>query len=197
MLAMRLRLRDNASSIEDLEAKVAQWRQRFYLEEDNYHRDTQVKPAWDRAVIERERARHSGPCLHDDHRRGDLDPRHLAPESALELRPATDDFIVLGIGGSALGNRAVQRGLNPVTWNDLPRAERLEVPALERRVLDHVFQREGRHRFRAECRGWRDDNPDREPCDQHNRHRDENAFSNRGHALMINRPDCEGDPQGR
>ena len=57
MLTMRLRLRDNASTIEELEAEVAQWRQRFYLEEDNYHRDTQVKPAWDRALEQLEAAR--------------------------------------------------------------------------------------------------------------------------------------------
>lgn len=50
MLAIRLRLRDNAISIKGLESQVAQWRTRFYLEQDNYHRDTQVKPAWDRAL---------------------------------------------------------------------------------------------------------------------------------------------------
>jgi hypothetical protein len=52
LLDLRLRLRDNSLSIKTLEDEVAQWRQRFYLEEDNYHRDSQVKPAWDRAQEE-------------------------------------------------------------------------------------------------------------------------------------------------
>ena len=57
LLEMRLGWRDRAAGITVLEAEVAKWRQRFYLEEDNYHRDNQVKPAWDRSLQELELAR--------------------------------------------------------------------------------------------------------------------------------------------
>ena len=50
-------------------------------------------------------------------------------------RPNTDNLIVLGIGGSALGNIALQAALNPLTWNLLPREKR-NGPRLF--VLDNV-----------------------------------------------------------
>ena len=40
---------------------------------------------------------------------------------ARALRARTDNLIVLGIGGSALGNIALQSALNPTTYNLLPR----------------------------------------------------------------------------
>ncbi|MCP3903290.1 MAG: glucose-6-phosphate isomerase [Planctomycetes bacterium] len=51
---------------------------------------------------------------------------HLSAVDALvtKLAPGTDDLIVLGIGGSALGNSALQAALNPPTWNLLPREKR-------------------------------------------------------------------------
>lgn len=39
-------------------------------------------------------------------------------------RPRAENLIVLGIGGSALGNIALQAALNPATYNLLPREER-------------------------------------------------------------------------
>ena len=56
-------------------------------------------------------------------------PRHKTyPDSVKTLadkfRPATTDLIVLGIGGSALGNIALQAALNPSTYNLLPDAKR-------------------------------------------------------------------------
>lgn len=51
------------------------------------------------------------------------------------LRPRTENLLVLGIGGSALGNIALQAALNPLTWNLLPR-ERRNGPRLF--VLDNV-----------------------------------------------------------
>ncbi|MHC4217515.1 MAG: glucose-6-phosphate isomerase, partial [Planctomycetota bacterium] len=36
------------------------------------------------------------------------------------LKPQTDELIVLGIGGSALGAIALQTALNPLTWNVMP-----------------------------------------------------------------------------
>ncbi|MEM7230216.1 MAG: glucose-6-phosphate isomerase [Planctomycetota bacterium] len=39
-------------------------------------------------------------------------------------RATTDNLVVLGIGGSALGNIALQAALNPVTYNLMPREER-------------------------------------------------------------------------
>jgi glucose-6-phosphate isomerase len=41
-----------------------------------------------------------------------------------KLRDRTDNLIVLGIGGSALGNIALQAALNPQTYNLLPRKRR-------------------------------------------------------------------------
>lgn len=51
------------------------------------------------------------------------------------LRPRTENLVVLGIGGSALGNIALQAALNPLTWNLLPREKR-NGPRLF--VLDNV-----------------------------------------------------------
>ena len=47
-----------------------------------------------------------------------------------------DDFVVIGIGGSALGNRMVQAALNHPEWNLLPKAKRRGRPRLH--VLDNV-----------------------------------------------------------
>ncbi len=62
---------------------------------------------------------------------------HVAAVKALvqRLAPQTDNLVVLGIGGSALGNIALQAALNPVTWNHMPRGERVG-PRLF--VLDNV-----------------------------------------------------------
>jgi glucose-6-phosphate isomerase len=82
-------------------------------------------------------------------------PRHKTyPDSvktlANKFRPATTDLIVLGIGGSALGNIALQAALNPSTYNLLPDAKRggprLFVldnvdPALVGDVLDFIGPR--------------------------------------------------------
>lgn len=47
-----------------------------------------------------------------------------------------DNFVVLGIGGSALGPSAVQQALNPYYYNELPRAERQGRPRFY--VVDNV-----------------------------------------------------------
>jgi glucose-6-phosphate isomerase len=62
---------------------------------------------------------------------------HLAAVGELveRLRDATENLLVLGIGGSALGNHAVQAALNPLTWNLMPREAR-RGPRLF--VLDNV-----------------------------------------------------------
>lgn len=43
---------------------------------------------------------------------------------AAELRPSTENLVVLGIGGSALGNIALQNALNSSVYNLLPRDKR-------------------------------------------------------------------------
>src|SRR5438552_3556514 len=43
---------------------------------------------------------------------------------ANELRGSAENLLVLGIGGSALGNIALQTALNPSTYNLLPREQR-------------------------------------------------------------------------
>jgi len=52
-----------------------------------------------------------------------------------ELRPGTTDLVVLGIGGSALGNIALQTALNPVTYNLMSDRKR---PGPRLFVLDNV-----------------------------------------------------------
>ena len=47
-------------------------------------------------------------------------------EEAARIREEFDDFVVLGIGGSALGPTAVQQSLNHLHYNDLPREKRNE-----------------------------------------------------------------------
>ena len=43
---------------------------------------------------------------------------------AADIREKNDYFVVLGIGGSALGPSAVQKALNHIHYNDLPKAKR-------------------------------------------------------------------------
>ena len=45
-------------------------------------------------------------------------------KTAEKVRNQCDDFVVLGIGGSALGPIAVQQALNHLHYNDLPRERR-------------------------------------------------------------------------
>jgi len=52
-----------------------------------------------------------------------------------KYRPDTTDLVVLGIGGSALGNLAIQAALNPVTYNLLTDKKR---PGPRLFVLDNV-----------------------------------------------------------
>jgi glucose-6-phosphate isomerase len=51
---------------------------------------------------------------------------HVASVRALveRHRPSAENLLVLGIGGSALGNIALQSALNPLTYNLLPRDQR-------------------------------------------------------------------------
>ncbi|MCL2223844.1 MAG: glucose-6-phosphate isomerase [Defluviitaleaceae bacterium] len=53
-----------------------------------------------------------------------------------EMKDEIDAFVVLGIGGSALGPMAVQQALNHPWWNELPREKRNGFPKLY--VLDNV-----------------------------------------------------------
>jgi len=53
-----------------------------------------------------------------------------------EKKDEIDAFVVLGIGGSALGPLAVQQALNHPWWNELPREKRGGFPKLY--VLDNV-----------------------------------------------------------
>jgi len=55
---------------------------------------------------------------------------------AAEMKPQIDAFVVLGIGGSALGPLAVQQALNHPFYNELPREKRGNNPKLY--VVDNV-----------------------------------------------------------
>jgi glucose-6-phosphate isomerase len=58
-----------------------------------------------------------------------------AKDLAAKYRPDTTDLVVLGIGGSALGNVALQAALNPSTYNLLSDSKR---PGPRLYVLDNV-----------------------------------------------------------
>ncbi|KAA0216306.1 MAG: glucose-6-phosphate isomerase [Leptolyngbya sp. PLA3] len=57
---------------------------------------------------------------------GDVRRQHVSEVKKLasERRNAFENLVVLGIGGSALGNIALQAALNPPTWNLLPSHQR-------------------------------------------------------------------------
>ncbi len=46
----RILWRDLVQEVIDLEVEAAELRQRFYSEDDGFYRDSQIKPAWDRAL---------------------------------------------------------------------------------------------------------------------------------------------------
>ncbi|MFK7960259.1 MAG: glucose-6-phosphate isomerase [Phycisphaerales bacterium] len=71
--------------------------------------------------------------LGDDPMRGEH--VHAVQSIAGPLRGAIDTVIVLGIGGSALGNTALHSALRPATWNLLPAAQREGARVI---VLDNV-----------------------------------------------------------
>ena len=45
-----MRWRDSVDRVEELEGEVAELRRRFYMEDDPFYRDSQIKPAWDRSL---------------------------------------------------------------------------------------------------------------------------------------------------
>jgi hypothetical protein len=51
-LDIRERWRKAADRIKVLEQDVSEWRRRFYAQDDPWVRDGQIKPAWDRALVE-------------------------------------------------------------------------------------------------------------------------------------------------
>lgn len=53
----RLRWREAYDRIPDLEAEIAGLRRRFYAEDDPFYRDSQIKPAWDRSLLDLDVAR--------------------------------------------------------------------------------------------------------------------------------------------
>lgn len=69
---------------------------------------------------------------------GTMRSEHVASVKALveACRGKFDTLVVLGIGGSALGNIALHSALNPATWNLLTPAQRRGAPRLF--VLDNV-----------------------------------------------------------
>ncbi len=56
-LEIRQRWRKAADRIKGLEADVAEWRRRFYAQDDPWVRDGQIKPAWDHSLEELRDAR--------------------------------------------------------------------------------------------------------------------------------------------
>ena len=57
VLDIRLRWREAADEVKELEQAAAGWRRRFYAENDVYVRSGQIKPEWDRVLDRLEEAR--------------------------------------------------------------------------------------------------------------------------------------------
>ena len=79
----------------------------------------------------------------------------LVKRMVRKLKPKCENLVVLGIGGSALGNIALQTALNPYTWNldyNARRGPRLFIfdnvdPAQFGSFLDYISTRLGRTIF--------------------------------------------------
>ena len=92
-------------------------------------------------------------ALHEKRERGELDFSLLLGEmrtQAVEIQAFADslpgdidNFVILGIGGSALGPLAVQQALNPYYYNELSKEERNGHPRLY--VVDNVDPERFRH----------------------------------------------------
>lgn len=83
--------------------------------------------------------------IHQKHKEGDMGFMSLVRQDALvselqripdEIRGKYDDYILLGIGGSALGPIALQTALHPKYYNELSAEERHGLPRLH--VMDNV-----------------------------------------------------------
>jgi len=66
MLDARLRWHDAVERIETLQKKVAELRQEFYAADDGYHRDQEIKPEWDLALSELDKAREDSKTARED-----------------------------------------------------------------------------------------------------------------------------------
>lgn len=57
VLEIRRRWHDAVKAQDDLEGKIAKLRREFYAADDPYYRDSQIKPAWDKALADLDSAR--------------------------------------------------------------------------------------------------------------------------------------------
>ncbi len=92
----RLRWRDLLAEITRLESEVADLRRRFYAEDDGFYRDSQIKPAWDRALDrlgetrdEVRRARDNLQTILEEGRRAGALPGWL--REGIEYQPAVEE----------------------------------------------------------------------------------------------------------
>lgn len=66
VLDARLRWHDAVERIETLQKKVAELRQEFYAADDGFHRDQEIKPEWDLALSELDKARQDSETARND-----------------------------------------------------------------------------------------------------------------------------------
>jgi len=96
-LEIRLRWRQAADDVKELEQRSTELRQRFYAETDSFVRDNQVKPEWDR-VLDRLRqakteviaARQDLEKMHEDGRAAGAQPGWLREGQDQEPEPETE-----------------------------------------------------------------------------------------------------------
>lgn len=97
VLDIRVAWRDSIDRIAELETDIATLRRDFYAEDDPFYRDSQIKPAWDRALDElaaskRAAERHEAEleeAIGEGHRRGAL-PGWL--REGIELEPTEEEL---------------------------------------------------------------------------------------------------------
>lgn len=100
---LRQTWRDAIDRISELEERIAALRQDFYAEDDPFYRDSQIKPAWDRALEELEESRREARRAEEDlasaieeGRRAGALPGWL--REGLDLEPTAEELEAVGEG---------------------------------------------------------------------------------------------------
>ena len=112
-LEIRQRWRRASDDVEELEQKSTELRQKFYLENDTFTRDNQIKPEWDRVLDKLRQAR--------------LD----AEAAQKELAQFLDEGRAAGIMPGWLREGEEEEPVEPKKQDAAPPAQSIEPPVLE------------------------------------------------------------------
>ncbi len=114
----RLSWRAAADRVVELESEVARLRHEFYAAVDAFYRDSEIKPAWDRAALELERARAS------------VEERRLEVQLVLE-EGVRDDALPGWLREGIEFEPEVPDEQRPQAGGELPIVEAIETPIAE------------------------------------------------------------------